>query len=32
VETSEKGILDALRGQRPVGAAVLMQEGSKKVN
>jgi hypothetical protein len=32
VETSEKGILDALRGRRPVGATVLMPEGSKKVN
>jgi hypothetical protein len=32
VETSEKGILDALRGRRPVGATVLIPEGSKKVN
>lgn len=32
VESSEKGILDVLRGRRPVSAAALGAVGSKKVN
>ena len=32
VESSEQGILDALRGRRPVAPATLGAAGSKKVN
>jgi chemotaxis response regulator CheB len=32
VETSERGILDALRGRHPLSASVLFSEGSKKIN
>jgi len=32
VETSEQGILDALRGRRPLGTAVLLPASSKKIN
>jgi len=32
VESSEKGILEALRGLRPVNGATFVPEGSKKVN
>ena len=32
VESSEKGILEALRGRRPVTSATFVSESSKKVN
>lgn len=32
VETSEQGILDALRGRRPVSSGAIFSDSSKKVN